>query len=419
MGMLATTNSQAFGLLRNQVHPDKTTDYWQTVRKNFPIDKNYINLAGQASNPAPSATTEDFIHNVNQVNASPTLYYRTNRVKGEEIRRSTKIRLAKIANCSPDEIALTRNTTESLNNAIFGIPLEKGDEVVTTSEDYYTMISAWRQREKREGIKLHIVSVPHSPRSGQEILDSIKKAVSKKTKVIMVCDVNWTNGYINPVKEICDYARSLDIQTIVDGAHSFAHIPVDLKEIGCDYYGTSLHKWLCASHGNGFLYVKKERIPSLYPLYASGEFDTDSPKIEKFEDSGTSLPYDTGIEKSLNLFDEIGFERIQERMKELKQYWVDKLAAVNGFKIISPVNSNYVNGFGYVKVKDFNDIDLCRALRVKHNIITGCGLPFLNGLNGGYPNFQGLSISTPVYVNHEDLNYFIEVITNIAKKGSF
>lgn len=418
IGILASGKINGSNLINDEIHVDEEK-YWELIRAKFPIHKQYINLAGAGSNPAPQITNDDFINNANQLNASPTLYYRLNRIRDEELRKSTKQRLAKIANGSPEEIALTRGTTESLNTIIFGIPLKKGDEVITTSHDYDTFISAWKQREKREGIKVKIVKVPHQPQSPEEIFNLISGAVTKSTKVIMVCDVDWINGHINPVKEICQYARLRGIQTVIDGAHSFAHIPVDLKDMGCDYYGTSLHKWLCATHGNGFLYVRKERISSLYPLYASGEFEADSNVIEKFESIGTILPYDTGIQKSLDLFDEIGFDKIQSRMRSLKQYWVSKLEGVNGFKIISPVNANYVNGFGYVKVKDFNDLELCRALRMKYNLITGCGLPRLNALNGGYPDFQGLSISTPVYVNHTDLDQFIEAITDVVSKGKF
>src|SRR5437016_11890276 len=198
---------------------------------------------------------------------------------------AVRTRLAQVAGCDPEEMAITRNASESLEIAQYGIDLKAGDEVLTTNQDYPRMLTTFRQRERREGIVLKTISFPVPPPSMDDLYQRFERAITPRTKLILFCHITNRTGQIFPVRRICQLARSRGIPAIVDGAHAFSQFPFKISDLDCDYYGTSLHKWTYAPIGTGFLYVRKSRIASTWPLMAAGTSQDND--IRKFEEIGT------------------------------------------------------------------------------------------------------------------------------------
>jgi selenocysteine lyase/cysteine desulfurase len=265
-------------------------------------------------------------------NMSPSLYVdELLYPEVEHVRR----RLAGLVGADPETIALTRNTSESLQIVQMGLPLERGDEIVSTTQDYPRMITAWRQRERRDGVVLKLVRFPVPPPSMDDLYQRVFAAVTPKTKVIHVCHMTYTTGQIFPVKRITDEARRRGIFTIVDGGHTFAHFPFTMDELGADAYGSSLHKWLCAPVGNGVLYLRKAHIPTIWPLLAADKAqDAD---IRKFEAIGTyPVPLRVSVSDAVTFHEEIGGERKAARLRLLRDRWMDGVAPVKGVSLLTP-----------------------------------------------------------------------------------
>ncbi|MCP4643387.1 MAG: aminotransferase class V-fold PLP-dependent enzyme, partial [bacterium] len=277
-------------------------EYWYTVRQAFTIDENHINLNSGSVSPAPAMVQEAMAHDLAITNQSPSLWVDTLlRPQRERVRQ----RLARAAGVDSEEIAITRCTSESLQIVQLGLDLEPGDEVLTTTQDYPRMLTTWRQRERRDGIVLRTFPYPTPPEGPDQLVRLFEEHITPRTRVLHMCHVTFTAGQIFPVREICKLARDRGIYSVVDGAHSFAHFPFRIDELGCDFFGTSLHKWLTAPVGTGFLYVRAERIPSTWALTPAPEsMDAD---IRKFEQIGTyPVAISNAIGDALTFQDAIG-----------------------------------------------------------------------------------------------------------------
>ena len=263
LAALRDSNARVRGWSPEAVADDEA--YWLRIRQAFTIDSNHVNLNSGSVSPAPRVVSAAMDRYWTMTNMSPSLYVdELLYPEVEHVRR----RLAGLVGADPETIALTRNTSESLQIVQMGLPLERGDEIVSTTQDYPRMITAWRQRERRDGVVLKLVRFPVPPPSMDDLYQRVFAAVTPKTKVIHVCHMTYTTGQIFPVKRITDEARRRGIFTVVDGGHTFAHFPFTMDELGADAYGSSLHKWLCAPVGNGVLYVRKAHIPTIWPLLA-------------------------------------------------------------------------------------------------------------------------------------------------------
>src|SRR5450631_2391923 len=257
-------------------------DYWAEIRNAFTVDPNVINMNNGYCSPAPRTVQDAMRRQLEYSDMGP--YHTMVNVLYHQI-EAVRRRLADAAGCDPEEIAITRNSSESLENAQYGIDLQRGDEVLTTNQDYPRMLTTFQQRERREGIVLKTISFPVPPPSMDDLYQRFERAVTPRTKLILVCHITNRTGQIFPVKRICQMAHARNIPVIVDGAHAFSHFPYKISDLDCDYYGTSLHKWTYAPVGTGFLYVRKSRIASTWPLMAAdSRQDTD---IRKFEEVGT------------------------------------------------------------------------------------------------------------------------------------
>src|SRR6266568_4912104 len=256
--------------------------YWSEIQRAFDLDRTMINLNNGGCSPAPTHVLDQMIRDLRFSNELPVEHmWRVLEPRIESVRRD----LARDFGCDPEEMAITRNASEANEIMIMGLDLKRGDEVVVTNQNYGRMIATWQQRERREGIVLKQVPFKVPPPSLHYIAEQIMSAVTPKTKAIEFPHITNLTGQIMPVKEIVDFARPRGIEVLIDGAHSFAHFPFTRDELGVDYFGTSLHKWLLAPIGTGFLYVRKEKQKALWPLMAAAA--TQDEDIRKYEEIGT------------------------------------------------------------------------------------------------------------------------------------
>jgi len=379
-------------------------DYWAEIRNSFTVDRNVINLNNGYVSPAPLVVQDAMRRYLDFSNMGPkhTMIDILEK-QVEDVRR----RVAKTAGCDPEEIAITRNASESLENAQYGIDLKPGDEVLTTNQDYPRMLTTFRQRERREGIVLKTISFPVPPPSMEDLYQRFERAVTPKTKLILLCHITNRTGQIFPVRKICDMAHARNIPVIVDGAHAFNHFPYNLSDLGCDYYGVSLHKWTCAPIGTGFLYVRNSRIASTWSLMASS--DRQQGDIRKFEEIGTHPAANHNAISAALIFNEnIGIDRKAARLRYLRDRWAHRLAQNPKVKILHSEDPAQSCGIGFLA---FNGVDaekMAETLWSKYNIIT---------VRVGHEEYDGLRITPHIYSTVADIDYFAESVEKELKSA--
>ena len=379
-------------------------DYWAEIRNAFTVDRNVINLNNGYASPAPLVVQDAMRRYLDYSNMGP-LHTMINILEKqvEEVRR----RVAKVAGCDPEEIALTRNASESLENAQYGIDLKPGDEVLTTNQDYPRMLTTFRQRERREGIVLKTISFPVPPPSMDDLYQRFERAVTPKTKMILLCHITNRTGQIFPVRKIADMAHARNIPVIVDGAHAFNHFPFNLSELGCDYYGVSLHKWTCAPIGTGFLYVRKSRIASTWSLMASADRQKDD--IRKFEEIGTHPAANHNAISAALIFNEnIGIDRKAARLRYLRDRWAHRLAQNPKVKTLHSEDPAQSCGIGFLSFNGVSAQKISEALLSKYSIITA---------HSPHEEYDGLRITPHIYSTIGDIDYFAESVEKELKSA--
>jgi selenocysteine lyase/cysteine desulfurase len=322
----------------------------------------------------------------------------------ETVRR----RLARTFGCDPEEIAITRNASEALEIVQLGMHLERGDEVVTTNQDYPRMITCWQQRERRDGIVLKQVTFKVPPPSMDYLVGRIEEAITPKTKVLHICHITNRTGQIFPVKKICQMGRARGLEVVVDGAHAFAQFPFKQADLDCDYYGTSLHKWVLAPIGTGMLYVKKNKIEKIWPMMPAPE--SMNANIRKFEEIGTHpASQRNAITEALNFHDSIGPERKAERFRYLRRRWSNRLRELPGVQILNSEDPEQSCGIGFISVDGIEAPKLSAYLWEKHRIWT------VAIVTPG--EYQGLRITPNVYTTLEEVDTFGDVMEKVIKAG--
>lgn len=376
-------------------------DFWYFVQQAFTTSANIVNLNNGGVSPQPKVVQDAVEHYNRLSNETPSYYMWRILDSGREPLRA---KLADLAGCSPEEIAIHRNTTESLANVIFGLTLKPGDEIVLTKQDYPNMINAWKQRERRDGIVLKWLNLELPIEDNDLIVKEFEKIFTPKTKLVHITHmINW-NGQVLPAKAIADSAHRRGIEVLVDAAHSFAHIDFKINDLNCDYLGTSLHKWLCAPFGTGMLYVRKEKIKNLYPLIAANETETED--IRKFEHLGTrSIAIEQAIGQAINFHQMIGNERKFARLFYLKKYWTDKVSHLPKVKINSPVSQGFSGAIALLSVEGKESPELSEILFNTYKIHT-------TPIN--WENIHGVRITPNVYTSLKDLDRLVIAITEIA-----
>jgi isopenicillin-N epimerase len=379
--------------------------YWTEIQRAFDVDRTMINLNNGGCSPAPTHVLDQMIRDLRFSNELPVDHmWRVLEPRIESVRRD----LARDFGCDLEEMAITRNASEANEIMIFGLDLKAGDEVIVTNQNYGRMITAWRQRERRDGIVLKQVSFKVPPPSQQYIVDQFKAAITPRTRVIEVTHITNLTGQILPVKELVDLARPRGIEVFVDGAHAYAHFPFRRDELGCDYYGTSLHKWLLVPIGAGFLYVRKEKQKKLWPLMAAAPEQDEN--IRKYEEIGTHPAANhNAISAALAFHRAIGAERKIARLRWLRDRWAKRLLAESDrVQVLTPLDSPYSGGIGLFTVAGMDMVKLNGWLWEKHRIVN---------THIGHPEFTGLRITPNVYTTPDEIDVFAEKVLEAVKKG--
>jgi selenocysteine lyase/cysteine desulfurase len=377
-------------------------DFWSWVRESFTVNRNiaYLNSAGV--NPQPKGVQDAHIESYRFCNEGPanTMW----RIV-DQGREPLRARLAEISGCSADEIAINRNSTEGLNTIIFGLNLKAGDEVVLSKYDYPNMMNAWKQREKREGIKLVWIDEFEFPlEDDQKIVDTYARAITAKTKIVHITHlINWV-GQIVPARKIADMAHGKGCEVILDGAQSFAHFDYKIPDTGCDYYATSLHKWLCAPFGSGMMYIKKDKIKNVWALLSAVEPDGDN--IRKFESLGTrSFASEMAIGNAIDFHQAIGMPRKEARLRYLKDYWCNKVKDIPKVKLYTSLKPQYSCTMANFAVEGWTAGQINSKLYDDHKVFT-VGIE--------YEKVNGVRVSPNVFTSLDELDRLVDGIKAIA-----
>lgn len=376
-------------------------DFWETVRGGYRLKPDYINLENGYYCFLPQEILEHYIAHIREVNYQGSYYMRT--VQWEN-KRKMAAKLSELAGCSPEELIITRNTTESLDLVIGGVPWKAGDEAVMAEQDYGSMLNMFKLMEKKHGIVNKIISVPNHPASDEEIVNLYANAITEKTRLLMVCHMINITGQILPVRKICDMAHAKGVEVLVDGAHAFAHLNFSISDLNCDYYGASLHKWLSVPLGAGILYVRKGKASRLWPLLASGV--TDQNDIYRLNQIGTHPVHtDLTIFNSIDFYLKIGRDRKEERLRYLQQYWTSRVRTLPHVLVNTPEDPKRHAGIGNVGIKGMKPQVLAETLLTKYKIYTvaidGAGV-------------QGCRITPNLYTTTQELDTFVDAIKDLG-----
>ncbi|KYP14285.1 aminotransferase class V-fold PLP-dependent enzyme [Flavihumibacter sp. CACIAM 22H1] len=380
-------------------------DFWYSIQQAYTVSPSIINLNNGGVSPSPRVVQEAMKRFHDLSNEGPSYFMWRILDQGRE---PLRLNLARLAGCNPEEIALQRNASEALETVIFGLPLQKGDEVVLCKQDYPNMINAWKQREKRDGIQLKWVNLELPSEDSDYLVQQYTKAFTPKTKLVHITHIiNW-NGQMLPVRKIADAAHAKGIEVLVDGAHSFAHFHFRLDELGADYFGTSLHKWLSACIGTGFLFVKKDKIEKLYPLF--GAPAGQETNIRKFENLGTRPFFiEQAIGKAIEFQEMIGAERKEKRLHYLKNYWMQQVKELPGVEIGTSLQPGFACAIGLVAIKNRKPAELDQFLFNTYKIHT-VGIE--------WENIKGVRITPHVYTTTKQLDLLVKGIREFVKTGT-
>jgi selenocysteine lyase/cysteine desulfurase len=379
-------------------------DFWSWVQQAYSASPNVINLNNGGVSPQPLVVQDALDRYVRLSNEAPSYYmWRTL----DEGRESVRMKLADLAGCSPEEVMVNRNATEALETIIFGLQLQKGDEVVLALQDYPNMLNAWKQRAQRDGILLKFVSLSFPGEDPEIFVNKYMEKVTKKTRVVHLTHmINWV-GQIMPCAQISQAVKAFNpsIDVVIDAAHTFAHLDFKIPDLGGDFVGTSLHKWLCAPFGTGMLYITKERIGDIWPMYGAQE--PKSGDIRKFEAMGTrSFPIEMAVGHAVNFHNAIGSARKQQRLHYLKHYWLSKVVEMKGIKTNTSLLPEHSCALASIYIEGMEPAALHHELFKRSRIHTTYSV---------WENIQGVRITPHVYTPLKDLDRLVETIGKIAK----
>lgn len=376
--------------------------YWREIQQAFTLDRTLINLNNGNSCPTPRVVHEALKRYLDFSNQAPVYHRGLLERNLETIRRG----LASEFGCDPEELAITRNSSEALQIAQNGLDLKAGDEVLTTEQDYPRMLTTWDQRMRRENIKVTRINFP-VPTTQQDLYERFERAITPQTKVLHFCHITNLTGQLFPVHQLSGLARQRGLLTIVDGAHAFAHFPFKLRDLECDYYGTSLHKWLLAPHGTGFLYVRRENIAKTWPLQAAPARRTTD--IRKFEEIGTNpAAIKASIGEALAFHQAIGAERKAARLRYLTLRWANRLKQHPRIKIHSSLEPGQTWGLALVGIEGIEAARISTFLWDKYRIIA-------NAVTRD--DYQGIRVTPNVYTTLEEIDTFVAAMEDVLKNG--
>ena len=375
--------------------------YWEIVQKAYHQSEDFINLENGYFSPQPQSTMDSQIQNIKMINSIPSYYMRK---RQHEEKLKVKKKLADFAGVSHEEIVITLNTTEALDTIISGIDLQPGDEVVMSDQDYSSMIQAYSQQEKRYRIKPVLIQFPLLPKSKSEIVRAFEKGITAKTKIMLMSHVINATGTVLPVQEISAMAKSNGTDVMIDGAHSFAHLDFKIVETGCDYFGCSLHKWLCAPLGTGMLYITRDKISKIWPLYGDSTYESND--IRKLEHQGTHPVSDhLSISNAIDFHNAIGSGRKEARLKYLKSYWTKRVKDFKGLTFNTPLENEYSCAIANISIQDLDPKEVADNLLNKYGIFT---------TQKSSPAVDGIRITPHIFTRLEDLDKLVKALHDIT-----
>ncbi|GMV08534.1 MAG: penicillin epimerase [Gemmatimonadetes bacterium SCN 70-22] len=379
-------------------------DFWVGIRTRYRLTPDYINLENGYYSMQAQEVLERFIGHVRDVNLEASHYMRTRQYPNKE---AVRTRLAALAGCAPEELIITRNTTESLDTVIGGFDWKEGDEAVMAAQDYGAMLDMFKLQARRYGMVNRVVSLPIDPSSDDEIVQLYANAITPRTRLLMVCHMVNITGQILPVRKIADMAHARGVQVMVDGAHALAQLDFRIPDLDVDYYGASLHKWLGTPLGAGILYVRRDRVSSLWPLFGDSSFKDDD--IRKLNHTGTHPVHtDLAIGDAIDFHEAIGTPRKEARLRYLQNYWVSKVRGMPNVILNTPSDPLRSCAIANVGVDGMKPGDLARTLMERHRIwtvaIDGAGV-------------HGVRVTPHVYTTAAELDVFVTALREIAAPG--
>ena len=377
-------------------------DFWKLVRSQYDLNQDFINLESGYYNIIPKPTLKKQIEHIKRVNLEGSFYMRKSRFKDKSTITSE---LANFVGCNGKNLVITRNTTESLDLIISGFPWKSGDEAIYAYQDYGAMQDMFEQIGKRHGVVLKKVSVPNHPKNDLELISLYESQITSKTRLIMISHMVNITGQILPVKKICDMAHSYGVEVLVDGAHCVGHFNFNIDNLNCDYYGSSLHKWLATPLGAGLLYVNNKHIPKIWPLIADHE--KDPKKIQRLSHTGTHpVSTDLTIIDAIEYLNSIGIKKKESRLRFLKTYWQNALKNESNIVINTPFDPQRSCGIGNVGLKNMKPENLANRLYEEFGIFT---------VAIDYANVKGCRITPNIFTNENELDTFIDAMKSLAR----
>lgn len=375
-------------------------DFWLGLRNGYRLKPDYINLENGYYCFVPTETLEKYIEHIREVNYEGSYYMRTVQT---ENKKKVIARLADVAGCLPEEMALTRNTTESLDTVINGISWRPGDEAVMAEQDYGSIVNMFKLMEKRYGIVNRIISVPNHPASDDEIVSLYRNAITPKTRLLLVSHMVNITGQILPIKKICDMAHARQVEVLVDGAHTFGHLQFNIPDLGCDYYGASLHKWLSVPLGSGILYVRQGKAQGLWSLMADWQMKDD---ITHLAHTGTHpVATDLTVLDAIEFYQKIGPERKEARLRYLQNYWTSRVQKIKDVVLNTPTDPARACGIANVGIAGMKPGDMAKTLLEKYKIWTVA-------IDG--QGVHGCRITPNLYTTTQELDTFVQALREMA-----
>jgi len=376
-------------------------DFWLMVRNEYDLPKQFINLENGYYSMCAKPVMQSYLNDIRMVNTEASHYMRTVQFSNK---KKVLIKLANFLGCSEEELIITRNTTESLDTIISGYPWEKGDEAIMAEQDYGSMLDMFAQVSKRHQVVCKKISIPLNPQNDEEIVSLYENAITPKTKLIMVCHMMNITGQILPIQKITEMAHKKGVEVMVDGAHAIAHFQFDLNSLNCDYYGSSLHKWLGVPIGAGILYVKKKNIEKIWPMFGEAAFPINA--IEKLNHTGTHpVATDLAISHAIDFHQFIGSKRKEERLRFLQNYWISKVRGVGNVRINTPDDPARSCGIANIGIDGYTPAELAKTLMDKYKIWT---------VAIDTANVHGVRVTPHIYTTTDELNQFVKAIIELA-----
>jgi selenocysteine lyase/cysteine desulfurase len=382
--------------------------FWLAIRGKYRLKPDYINLESGYYSIQAEPVLEAFIKRVREVNYEASYYLRTKQVPDKTAARD---KLAAMAGCSPGELCITRNTTESLDTVISGYDWKAGDEAVMSEQDYGHMLAHFRLQARRFGIVNKLVSIPVDPKSDDEVVQLYANAITPRTRLMLVPHMVNITGHILPVRKIADMAHAKGVDVLVDGAHAFAHIDYKIPDLGCDYYGASLHKWLGCPLGTGILYVRRDKIRTLWPIFGDWRMTEDA-DIMKLNHTGTHPVHtDLAITSAMAFHDAIGSQRKEARLRYLQNYWTNKVRRVPNVVLYTPTDPARSCAIANVGIKGMDAMELAKSLLEKDKIFTV-------GVESASAGVHGVRVTPHVFIQPKELDKLVAALTRYAKGAS-